>query len=167
MIFEDFQRMSKYIKNHITPNKTTKTYLPVATGKIKNQYGFTEKDCVQRNDMEDPSPCAWKLLLPFLAHGKSRKCGKFLSDPLKKNLAAPPIPVWLLRTSNALEGTSYAKGVTPSLDAIIHFQDEPTLDFSVSLNKWIVLAGNTQLKCSGKRLILDRYSSVGACVPYL
>lgn len=68
-----------------------------------------------------PGPCAWKLLLPFLAHQKSRKCGKLLSDLLKKNLAAPPIPVWLLSNSNALVSTSHGEGVTLSLDATHSF----------------------------------------------
>lgn len=66
--------------------------------------------------------------------------------------------------SNALVSTSHGKAVTPSR---IHFQHEPTLYFSISLNKWIVFAGNTHLKWSGKRLILARASSVGTCVPYL
>lgn len=75
--------------------------------------------------MEAPIPCAWKLLLPFLAHWKSRKCGKLLLEPLKKSLAALPIPVGLPSNSNALVSTSHGKGVTPSL---IHLQDQPTLD---------------------------------------
>lgn len=153
MIFKDFWTMSKYVKNHIILNQTTGIYLPVATGNNKKLAWLDTKGLCAEEWCGSPQvPVLGNYCFLSWHAGKAGNVGSYCWSPWRKAWPVPPIPVWLLSNSNILVSTNHGKGVTPSL---IHFQHEPTLDFSISLNKRIVFPGNTHLKWSGKRLILD------------
>lgn len=156
--------MSKYVKNYIILNQTTSTYLPVATEKNKKLARLDTKGlCAEEWRGSPQVPMLGNSCFLSWHAGKAGNVGSYCWTPCKKAWQLPPSLCGYWAIPMPWWAPAMGKGVTPSL---IHFQHEPTLHFSVSLNKWIVFAGNTHLKCSGKRLILGRTSSVATCVLY-
>lgn len=91
------------------------------------------------------------------------KAETFISLEIKPS--SYPISVQLLSNSDTLAIASNGEGKTICLGAT-HLQDEPALNFSGSLNKWISFYRNTPLKYPSKRLILGRTSPVKTYVLY-
>lgn len=106
--------MSKYVKNHITRNRTTSTYLPASTENNKKLAWLDTKGLRAEEWCGSPQvPVLGNNCFLSWHAGKAGNVGSYCG-PLEEKSGSSPIPVWLLSNSNSLVNTSHGKGVTPS-----------------------------------------------------